>query len=131
MHPGQPGVYSTPTPTTIVMHRRRIWKFGKVLFFLLMGGACLEISLACTLNENGNNAMIKNRDTYRKGRLQAKPASSAIKETGKTGLQPLNLDGKRDGLLYVPATYSQKRPAALALMLHGAGGNAEHVLSLL
>jgi predicted esterase len=46
-------------------------------------------------------------------------------------VQPLQLATRRDGLLYVPQHYAPSRPAALAVMLHGAGGNAEHGLSLL
>jgi predicted esterase len=46
-------------------------------------------------------------------------------------VQPLQLATTRDGLLYVPKNYTPGRPAALAVMLHGAGGNAEHGLSLL
>ena len=46
-------------------------------------------------------------------------------------MQPLGLDTGRDGLIYVPQTYSHDKPAALALMLHGAGGVAEHGMHLL
>ncbi len=64
----------------------------------------------------------KQRATAR-GRLQARPAAPI--QTGTAGLHPLELDAKRDGLLYVPAVYSPTKPAPLILMLHGAGGNAE------
>jgi phospholipase/carboxylesterase len=50
---------------------------------------------------------------------------------GPAGLQPLGLEGARDGLLYVPAGYRAERPAPLALLLHGAGGDARHGLDLL
>jgi phospholipase/carboxylesterase len=43
----------------------------------------------------------------------------------------LGLDGGRDGVLYVPRGYRVDRPAPLALMLHGAGGNAQQGVSLL
>ncbi|HEY1404673.1 MAG TPA: alpha/beta hydrolase-fold protein [Pyrinomonadaceae bacterium] len=43
----------------------------------------------------------------------------------------MGLDEGRDGLLYVPRGYRVDRPAPLALMLHGAGGNAQQGLSLL
>lgn len=49
------------------------------------------------------------------GRLLARP----IKPIGAAppGLQALGLDGKRDGLLYVPASYQANRPAPLVLPL--------------
>jgi phospholipase/carboxylesterase len=61
------------------------------------------------------------------GRLLARPQE--VDRTAPTGLQPLGLDGKRDGLLYVPSGYSPDRPAPLVLMLHGAGGNAHGALT--
>jgi phospholipase/carboxylesterase len=47
------------------------------------------------------------------------------------GAQTLSLDAERDALLYVPNTYQHDRPAPLVMMLHGAGGNAQHGLDLL
>ena len=47
------------------------------------------------------------------------------------GLRPLGLAPRRDGLLYVPAGYRADRPAPLAVLLHGAGGNAHHGIALL
>ena len=35
---------------------------------------------------------------------------------------PLGLDTHRDGLVYVPAGYSERSPAPLMLIFHGAGG---------
>ena len=69
------------------------------------------------------------RQAAGEGRLLARPRP--VREAAQRGRQPLRLDGKRDGLLYVPAGYRVDRPAPLALMLHGAGGNAHHGLSLL
>lgn len=60
---------------------------------------------------------------YDRGQLTARP--QAPSESGPTGLQPLGLDGNRDGLLRVPASYQRRRPAPLVLMLHGAGGSAQ------
>lgn len=57
------------------------------------------------------------------GRLLSRPTRPS--ETAPTGLHPLQLDGKRDGFLYVPKSYRVERPAPLVLMLHGAGGNAK------
>lgn len=63
------------------------------------------------------------------GRLKARPGRTEV--AGPPGLQPLMLEEKRDGLLYVPAVYEAGRPAPLVLMLHGAGGDARHTLPLL
>jgi predicted esterase len=79
-------------------------------------------------NIEGQN-MITGRDVYRQGRLTAKPQGKTTVGF-KTGLHPLNIGSKRDGLIYIPKSYNNK-PAPLAVMLHGAGGNAESGLSLL
>jgi phospholipase/carboxylesterase len=62
-------------------------------------------------------------------RLAARPA-----EPGRPlgpGLHTLGLTRTRDALLRVPAGHRPDRPAPLAVMLHGAGGTAEHGLTLL
>lgn len=64
-----------------------------------------------------------------KGRLRSRPTQPI--EAGTLGLHSLKLDGKRDGLLYVPASYRVSHPAPLILMLHGAGGEASGALSIL
>ncbi len=61
------------------------------------------------------------------GRLLARPAKT--EDAAAVGLHPLGLGGRRDGLLYVPAGYRSDRPAPLVLLLHGAGGDAEHGLA--
>ena len=66
----------------------------------------------------------------RSGRLTARPQQSAA-GAAPLGVQRLGLDAGRDGLVYVPASYRADRPAPLALMLHGAGGNADHGLGLI
>lgn len=55
------------------------------------------------------------------GRLQARPQHASQKSTS-IGLLPLQLDGSRDGFLYVPSNSAQ--PAPLILVLHGAGSSA-------
>jgi phospholipase/carboxylesterase len=39
-------------------------------------------------------------------------------------MSPLGVGTRRDGLVYVPHSYSNKRPAAMVLMLHGAGSHS-------
>lgn len=65
----------------------------------------------------------------RAGVLLARPRQ--VDTTSPAGEQRLNLDAGRDGLIYVPPGYRRDRPAPLAVMLHGAGGNARQGLSLL
>lgn len=50
---------------------------------------------------------------------------------GATGLHRLLIRNKRGALLYVPPTVQVGTFSPLAVMLHGAGGNAEHGLHLL
>ena len=64
-----------------------------------------------------------------RGRLLARPGGPPRDETVPTGLQPLGLGPGRDGLVYVPPGYDASRPAPLALMLHGAGGDARGGIS--
>lgn len=80
--------------------------------------------------------MQKDREAFEKGRLIARPGKVLHHEEveGKLvspGVHALDIDRKKDALVYVPSGYSKNRPAPLAVMLHGAGGNAEHGLSLL
>lgn len=67
--------------------------------------------------------------TAEEGRLLARPQERV--EAAPTGLHPLGLEDRRDGLLYVPPSYRADQPAPLAVMLHGAGGDAPHGLDLL
>ena len=54
--------------------------------------------------------------------LTARPLTPTITPTpGKT---PLDLGIDRDGFLYVPPDYSSSRPAALMVLLHGAGSSS-------
>jgi predicted esterase len=74
----------------------------------------------------GQQAAEEGRLLARSG--QGRPPAAAQAALGE---QRLGLDGQRDGLLYVPAAYDANRPAPLAVMLHGAGGSAQHGLALL
>ena len=69
------------------------------------------------------------RDESAEGRLAARPSSPTL--TSAPGLYPLGLARERDALLYVPKGYNPNRPSPLAVMLHGAGGTAQHGMSLL
>src|SRR5579875_1576541 len=71
------------------------------------------------------------REIFAKGQLTAQPGTHLPNATATPGLHPLKLDTRRDGLLYIPAFYNENQPAALALLLHGAGGDAGHGLWLL
>jgi phospholipase/carboxylesterase len=57
-------------------------------------------------------------------RLTARPATPTVTPT--TGLTELGLASPRDGLLYVPESYSPDVPAPLFVALHGAGGSADN-----
>jgi poly(3-hydroxybutyrate) depolymerase len=72
---------------------------------------------------------LQGRQALVAGLLLARPTQPTA--AAPRGLQPLGLDAKRDGLLYVPPTYQVKQPAPLVVMLHGAGGDARGGLKLL
>jgi phospholipase/carboxylesterase len=54
-------------------------------------------------------------------RLSARPGDPTI--APDIGESPLGFEAGRDGLLYVPSTYSEDTPAPLFVALHGAGGS--------
>lgn len=61
--------------------------------------------------------------------LYARPGSVTV--SAPSGRHPLKYGSKRDSYFYVPPHYDAAQPCALALMLHGAGGHADHGLALL
>ena len=70
--------------------------------------------------------------TEDRARLLARPGtllSSEATAAVSTGLQPLGLGSERDGLLYVPESYTPTEEAPLALMLHGSKGDAQSSIS--
>ncbi len=73
-----------------------------------------------------------NTEAFKRGRLAARPGKLLPNQTDLSpGVHAVGNNGKRDALVYVPVRYSKNIPAPLAVMLHGAGGDAEHGLSLL
>src|SRR3712207_772964 len=70
-------------------------------------------------------------DTWKEGRLRARPAAETAAGTAPIGLRPLGLAAARDGYLYVPAAYRAVCPAPLVVLLHGAGEDARDGLALL
>lgn len=75
--------------------------------------------------------MITDREVFAKGLLTARPVNRVLNSEVKRGTQVLRLNGFRDGQYYVPKNYSANRSSSLAVMLHGAGGQAGHGLHLL
>lgn len=61
--------------------------------------------------------------------LRARPSS--VSGSAPTGQHKLDVGSQRDSYFYVPPRYEPARPAALVLLLHGAGGHAHHGLGLL
>ncbi|HEY7567812.1 MAG TPA: hypothetical protein VH762_09595 [Gemmatimonadaceae bacterium] len=54
--------------------------------------------------------------------LHARPATPT--RQAQLGRSDLGLAAGRDGILYVPQSYSPDKPAPLVILLHGAGGSA-------
>lgn len=61
--------------------------------------------------------------SYMQARLLSRPGQRTSKGM-PAGLHPLGLEEVHDGLIFVPTSYREDRPAPLVLMLHGAGGTA-------
>jgi phospholipase/carboxylesterase len=71
-------------------------------------------------------------DLAAEGRLTARPgAPGAPGDAASAGTYRLGLTTTRDGLIHVPAAIDAGKPAPLVILLHGAGGDAEHGISLL
>ena len=68
------------------------------------------------------------RDPLQEGRLSARPKAS-VRATAP-GFYDLGLARTRDAVLFIPSGHREAHPAPLAVMLHGAGGNAQHGMSL-
>jgi phospholipase/carboxylesterase len=66
--------------------------------------------------------------TDQEGRLLARPQPGEKDVAPRWGLRPLDVDGERAGVIYVPPTYLPGRPAPLLIMLHGAGSRGENAL---
>jgi predicted esterase len=79
---------------------------------------------------NSINLQSKDSKAAREGHLLVH-RSKPTKEAAKSGLHSLQIDKNREALFYVPKGYKPEKPSAFALMLHGAGGNAQHGISLL
>lgn len=71
------------------------------------------------------------RDSYSNGRLTAIPGVKPVKDTMPTGIQSMQLSGKKESFIYIPQHYNAATPAKLAIMLHGSRGVAEQGLYLI
>jgi phospholipase/carboxylesterase len=72
-------------------------------------------------------------EASRGGRLRARPTARQIGDARPSGLLPLEIGApaRGDHLLYVPPGHGAGRPAPMAVLLHGAGGDARATLDLL
>jgi len=89
---------------------------GRVLLM-----ATAFIAVACSL---GQSQETRRRD----GRLSARPAS--VTTVAVPGERALSIGRGRDGILYVPSSLPPG-PAPLVVLLHGAGGAAQYIMSRL
>jgi len=64
------------------------------------------------------------------GKLIARPGNTVPAGEITTGLQSLGFERDEDAILYVPANYTHVEPAPLAVMFHGAGGDARGGIDL-
>jgi predicted esterase len=71
------------------------------------------------------------KEVFKRGRFLVRPSATQNLKPEKQGIQKLGIDSRRDGLVYIPTGYHPAHPAPLAVMMHGAGGDPEHGISLL
>lgn len=108
--------------------RRSMLAYGVGAMAAAIFGGCREDEVEAMLMR-GTEGQSADGRAASEGRLVARPPGTV--QSAPAGQHGLKLGSRRDGLLYVPAGYRRETPAPLALMLHGAGGNAHHGLSLL
>ncbi len=80
------------------------------------------------LHEESAMSRTRSPEDAAEARLLSRPSPSHGRSHGKDeikpGLHELNLERRRDGVLYIPAGYRADHPAPLVVLLHGAGGSA-------
>jgi len=76
-----------------------------------VGGA-----LGCSAHNGAPNVSVES------ALLRARPGTPT--RQAPLGSSSLGVAAGRDGILYVPQSYSPSKPAPLVMLLHGAGGNA-------
>jgi phospholipase/carboxylesterase len=100
------------------LHRRELLR-------LVPAGMVAACTSACGAGTAGRAepSAAELRRQHERGQLGSRPHPPAG-GTPPTGLVPLQLSGSdRDGVLYVPPSYTLGHPAPLVLSLHGAGGS--------
>ena len=121
-------------------NRREAISRRRLLHFFVYGAISAALAAACRrvefepeseriMTEN-NSLPTKDAKAAREGRLLSRPVNPT-KQALKPGLHALQIEKNREALLRVPKTYEPTKPAPFALMLHGAGGNADHGINLL
>jgi predicted esterase len=116
-----------------ITRRKLLEVFGFGAISTVITAACRPVSIEQKMQEEvmtTNNPQTKDLKAAREGQFLARP-SKPTSEAAKPGLHSLQIDKNHEALLYVPKVYKPENPAPFALMLHGAGGNAQHGISLL
>ncbi|MDP9069853.1 MAG: phospholipase [Actinomycetota bacterium] len=103
--------------------RRRLLGLGAA-------GAAVALWASCSTRTAPDPGQGDEAETPGPGRLTARPAPP-VEPGPPPGVHPLGLGSGRDGLVYVPAGYRSDHPVPLVVLLHGAGGTAQHGLDLL
>lgn len=93
------------------MHQLTRRDFVQSAGFSLLAAACCKPAEVATTQPGRSEAMLYSRP-------------GAPTERADPGLQPLGLEGGRDGFIYIPPTYTPLQASPLLVLMHGAGQSA-------
>lgn len=130
-------VYLMATALAARISRRRAIQLAAISaifpFGLACGGAIDSVPVTEPTAEDASSADVSpvaSSDDSASGKLTARPEISIRSGDVRPGLQSLGIERDEDALLYLPKTYAHDEAAPLAVIFHGAGGDARGAINL-
>jgi phospholipase/carboxylesterase len=119
--------------TTLTNTHTRGAPFATIVMIVTIGLALAHCTPASSPNADRQRGWRPSAlEGYRLGRLSVRVGVTSDNASARTGRQRIDAGGSaRGGLVLVPASYDPARPLPLLLLLHGAGGSADRITTLL